>query len=417
MLRSSALLLILSLLCAARSEDVRDSLTCSIADRELDPNLKPLTYDLGDGSGPQTMMAYVTPDVTTFYKDGVPHPTTPVQPEHKGLAAKFINMSNKKVRLYWQPYLDSTEKSLMRVIAPFSSTGSASFPGHLFYISPQEDPNFVLQRYEIGSYPANLYFYDPYVVEGDDIATHRNLKESLSEKERALYDGWNKTRTFNEVYRNFTGRSYLANYLREAPKHYIWPADYFGQEHWVTTKETHFVKMPPSKELGSITNYGTSRILSEGDPRHLSEYRTPNATMLNMTLKVMACAPRVFVIENFLSPTEVAHMMFIAAGVNLHESMTGDAKPGEEGPSPDEHDVRKTRTSFNSWLAREESPIVDAIYRRASDLLRIDEALMRYRPDGEHPEVPNKNSIAEHLQLVHYDLTQEVCHSNKSVII
>ena len=69
--------------------------------------------------------------------------------------------------------------------------------------------------------------------------------------------------------------------------------------------------------------------------------------------------------------------------------------------------VSDTRTSMNSWIARETSPIFDAIYRRAADLLRIDEALMRNRGDDELPDWPSKGSIAESLQLVHYDAGQQ----------
>lgn len=66
-----------------------------------------------------------------------------------------------------------------------------------------------------------------------------------------------------------------------------------------------------------------------------------------------------------------------------------------------------TRTSFNSWVERDRSPVVDAIYRRAGDVMRIDEALLRNRDKDERPDFPTKGSLAEHLQLVHYDPGQE----------
>lgn len=53
------------------------------------------------------------------------------------------------------------------------------------------------------------------------------------------------------------------------------------------------------------------------------------------------------------------------------------------------------RTSKNTWVPRESSLIIDAIYRRAADLLQIDEALMRRR------------YITEKLQLVHYGVGEE----------
>jgi prolyl 4-hydroxylase len=120
-----------------------------------------------------------------------------------------------------------------------------------------------------------------------------------------------------------------------------------------------------------------------------------------MTLKVISCAPRAFEVLNFLSPVEVQHLLDLAAAENLALSRTGIGESDEEGG------IRDTRTSYNSWLERERSPIVDAIYRRTSDLLRIDEALLRHRGDGEYPDLGTDKTIAESLQLVHYDPDQE----------
>mmetsp|Transcript_31517 Transcript_31517/g.48250 ORF Transcript_31517/g.48250 Transcript_31517/m.48250 type:complete len:238 (-) Transcript_31517:80-793(-) len=126
--------------------------------------------------------------------------------------------------------------------------------------------------------------------------------------------------------------------------------------------------------------------------------------MLNITLKVLSCAPRVFEIKNFLSDVELRHIHKLAAGFDLSLSLTGGFDDGDEDGSTDN---RRTRTSFNTWVPRETTPVVDAIYRRAADVLRIDEALLRYRGDGEHPDLGTEKSIAESLQLVHYDETQE----------
>lgn len=67
----------------------------------------------------------------------------------------------------------------------------------------------------------------------------------------------------------------------------------------------------------------------------------------------------------------------------------------------------ETRTSKNTWVGREASPIIDTIYRRAAELGRIDEALLRHRDDDERPDVPGPNSLAEQLQLVHYGVSEE----------
>jgi hypothetical protein len=292
----------------------------------------------------------------------------------------------------------------MRSHEPFSASGTATFPGHRFLFTDDLNKDVVLTRFVVGQYPNSLYVYDPYTVEGDVKATEENLKD-LTAKEREKYDGWRKTLSFNEQYRNFTGRTYLANYLRQAPMHYMWAADYFGQQHWATSRETQFVEVPPDEELDAIFTYGTKRQLAEDEPRLLQQYRDPDQTVLNMTMTVLSCAPRVFEIRNFLSAAEVAHMLNIAGGVSLSLSSTGELSKGDKIIEP-KGDTRKTRTSYNSWLPREKSPIIDAIYRRAADLMRIDEALLRHRGDGEYPDLGTEKSLAEQLQLVHYNVGQ-----------
>lgn len=376
--------------------------TCSAVDNdELDPALKEMTYNVGDGE--KTTLVYVEPDIKSFY-NGNPPASTKVVPKFNGLAGKFINLSNQFLRFYWEPHAGG-QANLMRHYKPFSAGGSGTFPGHRFFWTPEDDPDERLDTVIVGEYPNNVYVYDPYTVEGDAYATALNLKQ-LSKDERKQYDDWHRTLSFNEQYLNFTGRSYLANYLRPPPTHFMWRADYFGQEHWVTTRETHFTEVPPEEDVEPITFSGTKRVLKEDDARLLEEYRTPGETVMNMTLKVISCAPRAFEIQNFLSPAEVEHILQIAGAIELSESTTGDTEPGSKNASPEK--TTKTRTSQNSWVPRERSPIIDAIYRRSADLLRMDESLLRHRSDDEHPELTTKKSLGESLQLVHYDVTQEV---------
>lgn len=376
---------------------------------ERDPALKPMKYDVGDGE--KTFWAYVEPNVTTFYTNGglKPPASTKVTPKFNGFATKFVNLSNKNLRLYWEAHAGATP-NLMRYYKPFSTGGTASFPGHRFFFALEEDPDNRVESFIVGNYPDNYYVYDPFTVEGDSQQTEENLKV-LKPYERELYDKWIKTLKFDEQYKAFTGRSYLANYGRKPPMHFMWRADYFGQEQWVTSKETHFLTVPPAEKLGSLSAQQT-RALKDDEPRTLAEYRDPAENgILNMTLKVLSCAPRAFEIENFLSPAEVQHIIKLASGIDLKLSSTGDVTGDRQAQSkPVKHTdtaVSKTRTSFNSWVPRHESPIIDAIYRRSADLMRIDEALLRYRHPHEFPDHPTKRTISESLQLVHYDKAQE----------
>lgn len=301
----------------------------------------------------------------------------------------------------------------MRYHNPFTASGTGTFPTHRF-LFVDENTQETVKTFIVGNYPNNLYAYDPYYVEGDPEATEANLKKALSKADRAKYDVWRKTLRFNEFYLKKTGRSYLANYLRDPPMHFMWRADYFGQEHYVESRETHFIEEPPNAELEPILAKSKQRQLTAP---LLSQYRSPGA--LNMTLKVLSVAPRVFQIENFLSDVEVNHIVEIASGyancsiechffshiiprINLKLSQTGDSSAGEQKVK----DSTNTRTSYNSWVPREKTPIIDCIYRRAADLMRIDEALLRHRDKSEHPDRYSSRTLAEDLQLVHYDKKQ-----------
>merc|ERR1711957_471025 len=138
----------------------------------------------------------------------------------------------------------------------------------------------------------------------------------------------------------------------------MWRADYFGQTHWVTSKETHFKELPGNSKLRKIKKSGVSRVLRDEQPRLLSRFRT-DEPYLNMTLKVLSCAPRAFEIMNFLSDTEVDHIIHLANTLHLAESSTST-----------DSDVKTDRNT---------NPIIESIYRREADLIRIDEALLRDR--------------------------------------
>lgn len=288
------------------------------------------------------------------------------------------------------------------------ASGTATFPGHCFVFTPVDDPHNILERFVMREYPDNIHVYDPYYTINNEEQTSHQI-HSLSAEERVRYKNWRDTITFHEQYRIVTGRSYLANYLRSPPSHFMWRADYFGQEYWVATPQVQFVRQPPSSMLGPMIGMNTEpqqgqqRMLR--NTRILPQYRHQD-NYLNLTIRVLSCAPRVFEIPNFLSDIEYNHILDLASTLDLKLSSTGDISGGDD-VSLLEDDSHRTRTSFNSWLAREASPIVDVIYRRAADLLRIDESLLRYRAEDEYPEMPTKHSIAESLQLVHYSPAQE----------
>lgn len=108
---------------------------------------------------------------------------------------------------------------------------------------------------------------------------------------------------------------------------------------------------------------------------------------------------RVFEIRNFLSPAEVQHIVDIAETKDMGVSLTGEKLLSTDNNATTPA-TKLSRTSRNAWILREESPIIDSIYRRAADLLKIDESFLRERFNEETKFV--EKTAGEPLQLVKY---------------
>lgn len=76
----------------------------------------------------------------------------------------------------------------------------------------------------------------------------------------------------------------------------------------MTSSETHYIIEPPEDVLVSLDEKEMHRDRKiDPDPRNMKQYRHGN-DVLNMTLTVLSCAPRIFEIKNFLSHAEVDHI-------------------------------------------------------------------------------------------------------------
>jgi len=363
-------------------------LTSSVEKEELDPALKEFSFDIDYGT--EYFTGYVQPDIQTFTRGEHQHARKPTMDGH---AVKFFNMSPNAVRLYWMPD-DDEDPVPMELMGPFEATGSASYPGHVFMIASTDDDYNDNKTPLITYYITDriVYYYDPFYAPHDPKLTRTRLAK-LSLRDYEKYENLFRNRAFGKEYEKNTGREYISRFPRARPRHKMWRADYFDQEHWVTSKETHFKEIP-STALEEIEVYGKHRELGD-EPRFLSEYRTGDE-YLNMTLKVLSCAPRAFEIENFLSEAEVDHILHLADITPMALSETGSNADDELVTEQES----STRTSSNAWISREKNLVIDSIYRRGADLLGIDEKLLRHHGDDEM-------SIAEPLQLVHYDKEQE----------
>jgi prolyl 4-hydroxylase len=333
--------------------------------------------------------AYVRADVATFYGEE-PGSRVETKPKFNGQAAKFINLSPYPVHLNWVG--DNGEPLFQGAIDAWEAKGSSSFPGHKFTFTPPNKPMEVLCQFRIVS-NTSVYYCNPYEQSDGTNPAHalyrpnpRSLEE-LSPEDRERYNAHQYNLEFAQLYKNFTGSEWLTMYPRNPPKHKIWRADYFGQTHIVPTNETHFLTVPSSLHHLSVDEMGQNK-------NSLAAHRAPG--VMNMTIKAISCAPRAFEIDNFLSDAEVDHILDIVA--NQHKLKRSETGTGE---------VSTTRTSKTTWVPRHTDPVMDAVFRRVADALRMDEALLRRRKEDERPDMETRAGINEDLQIVHYDVGQE----------
>ena len=380
---------------AALSDDeVKLPQTCHSwtgASCDWEPNLHPMTVQYGNGIYNETFNAYIIPDVSTFYNlsSGTKKAKTP---KFNGQFGKFINMSPNIVRVHWHSGYKKDEPVYIADIEPFGSAGTATYPNHRFVVTPPNDNKNVLIEWVIKADNA-LYYYDPYDNNPE------KAKKALNDDQYHRYFIQIQTRAFAIQYRKFTGIDYLALYKhKHPPRYHMWRADFINQTHTVTTNEIPFIALPPSDELQRGTSVYGPR---PDELSRMRKYRHQQPSM-DLTLRVLSCAPRVLEIQNFLSDIEVDHILHIAHTKHMQRSST------RAGDSALETSNDSTRTSKNTWIERHHDLIIDILHRRAADVLQIPESLLRWRRNSEIPEIANETSvsIAERLQLVHYDVGQ-----------
>lgn len=330
-----------------------------------------MEYDAGDG--PQETWVYVEPPVATFYRNSDNNNSSSVlsiqQPAFRGRHCKFFNLLNVPLKLYWEK--ENGTKLLVKVLRPLSTAGITAFVDNVF--SLQLNDTVVLERFQVRSDFSNVFSIDPHVV--DKMNKYYGLPPMVTQDEKSSYTWLIQTLTFHTYYSKWTGRSFLSRYGKLPPKHFMWPADFMGQKHYpvVTSKDN-------------------------------------NHNDNNMTLTVLSCAPRVFEIRDFLSVSEVQHIIELAERKELMQSQIGDAT--QRHANDNDYASQGTRSSQNSWIFPDESPIIQSIYRRAYHLLQLDHVsdditeplqMVRYRaseaykvhadfgyPDPSHPQQPTR---------------------------
>ena len=227
-------------------------------------------------------------------------------------------------------------------------TTTNSYAGHVFFFTEKGDKSKEIARFTIKE---DQFLY---VVSDESRPPPDELKIQL-EKERKFNEDYLK-RTGN-IWRHYYG----PNGPRPPPVLYMWPANEIGQLHTV-------------KSYNGKWNCGDADKCRSKD-------------VVEMQLEVVSLKPKVFIISDFLSDYEADEIMKIAK-----PRMAGSTVGNRDGGGSRESE---TRTSRNAWVSRDSSPVIDTIYRRAADLLNVDEKLL----------TSHKN--AEEMQVVHYEIGQK----------
>ena len=381
-----------------------------------------------------TIPIYVQPPFSTFFQKPKSSATPPLSvkdilkdnnkipglsdkkksltPSHTGFAAKFINMSAKPLNLYWDGASTSHPKTLIGTIQPFEAIGTATFPGTSFYVAPTYDKEYSLQRWLVTA-DNTVLVYNPYNSDSglSSITLNEKIKKELTDEQFMKYKMQLLNIAYGREYLAVTRRSWLGNFPKPIVMHHMWDAEYFGQEFVVSTRHSHFMRMPKENELQRLSVDGYKHYIEDKNQISLAQYRAHDA--LQMKIRAISIAPRVFEVDNFLSSVEVQHFLELSTKYNITmEEST--LTPGLADGTSNERDAeskykkdKKTRSSTNAWIHREFSPITDAVYSRVADLLKIDDSLLRHRGDYEQYESSTLHSIAEAMQLVHYGPGQQ----------
>jgi len=328
-----------------------------------------------------------------------------VEPSFKGFALKVINLSHKPVDMWWDGGYEQNPDGLsikrnmkIATILPFEAAGTATFPGHQFFLSPIYDNTDAVDRF-VATPEDAVHVFDPFENPplGSGVTTYR--LDRLSIAQRRQYEKQKINVLYSRFYQVHTLRPWLGMFPRPPPIHHMWSADYFGQTHTIQTSEKHYQRIPPQKLLKPMTMLDMEHRLLD----HQISYRSGTEDQLSLNLTVISCRPRVFEIKNFLSSAEARYLLSLAREGRLEESTVSAVSSGD---SFEKIKNRGARSSSNSWIFRERSPIVDAIYRRAADVMKIDEKYMRDRLFNNNEADPLMSSRAEALQLIHYDVGQ-----------
>ena len=392
-----------------------------------------------------TTKVYVRPHVSTFYRNKFPShpvaafgkPTPKVGPApltFTGFATKFVNLSTQPVKLYWDggripsgPREGQMHTILVGTVESMESIGTASHPGHQFFVSTTYDKDHVLSRHT-ATMDEPVWYYDPF----ENLAIERRAEEmkkmtrdgKWTAKQRFGREAWMVNQSFSRDYLVKTRMVWFANFPQpyndgsitasEKVSNHMWQADYVDQVHTFDTTNLYFAALPEKLERLTMNDYEPDierqRLIAMEkfqSPSLKGELYADSSNSMSLNLKVISCAPRVVEVRKFLSPIEVQHLINLAFGATGNIVME-PSKVSSQSKRMRGDAMAEVRSSRGGWIHREQDVVVDTIFRRVADLLNINESLMRdhYPSDGlaDDIELPRTHDrVVEAMQLLRYE--------------
>jgi prolyl 4-hydroxylase len=280
----------------------------------------------------------------TFVKKSRRHPSVRDIPGPRTTAtsAKFRSLSSRPIQIWYDN--GTPEMSFQGELISGQETTTNAYQGHVFFFTEKANKKNVLAKHTIS---ADQVLY---LVKDPKHPADRLILEKTEREEKFMAD-----------YLNRTGRHWRHHYGLDGPRPppvlHMWPAQEVGQVHRATSRN------------GYWTCAGAANKCQSREP-------------ISFELEVASLAPKVFIIPQFLNSFEADAVIGIA-NVTVKASTVGSYDGG--GVRTD-----STRTSRNTWIPRSKSPLTDTLFRRAADVLNVDESLL------------HTASNVEDIQVVHY---------------